>query len=87
MQQEADQAVYERRNFAVEQERKIKETELNTEIAIEEKQKANYRKKKMESEVIKAENDRKLREMKLEADISVENQKSFNRRKTENKIE
>jgi hypothetical protein len=32
-----------RRNFAVEQERKIKETELNTEIAIEEN-KTNYRK-------------------------------------------
>lgn len=39
LQQEADQAIYERRNFAVEQERKIKESELNTEIAVEEKQK------------------------------------------------
>jgi hypothetical protein len=76
LQQEADQAVYERRNFAVEQERKIKETELNTEIAIEEKQK-QITEKKMESEVIKAENDRKLREMKLEADISVENQRKL----------
>src|SRR5690606_31845051 len=36
LQQEADQAIYERRNFAVEQERIIKETELNTEIAVEE---------------------------------------------------
>ena len=36
---EADQAIYERRNFAVEQERKIKESELNTEIAVEEKKK------------------------------------------------
>jgi hypothetical protein len=88
LQQEADQAVYERRNFAVEQERKIKETELNTEIAIEEKQK-QITEKKMESEVIKAENDRKLREMKLEADISVENQrKLLIEEKTENdKIE
>jgi hypothetical protein len=88
LQQEADQAIYERRNFAVEQERKIKETELNTEIAIEEKQK-QITEKKMESEVIKAENDRKLREMKLEADISVENQrKLLIEEKTENdKIE
>jgi hypothetical protein len=88
LQQEADQAIYERRNFAVEQERKIKETELNTEIAIEEKQKQIIE-KKMESEVIKAENDRKLREMKLEADISVENQrKLLIEEKTENdKIE
>lgn len=74
LQQEADQAIYERRNFAVEQERKIKESELNTEIAVEEKQK-QIAEKKMESEVQKADNDRKLREMKLEADISVENQR------------
>lgn len=74
LQQEADQAIYERRNFAVEQERIIKETELNTEIAVEEKQK-QIAEKKMESEVQKAENDRKLREMKLEADIAVENQR------------
>jgi hypothetical protein len=84
LQQEADQAIYERRNFAVEQERKIKESELNTEIAIEEKQK-QITEKKMESEVIKAENDRRLREMKLEADISVENQrKQLIGEKTEN---
>lgn len=74
LQQEADQAIYERRNFAVEQERKIKETELNTEIAVEEKQK-QIAEKKMESEVQKAENHRKLREMRLAADISVENQR------------
>lgn len=74
LQQEADQAIYERRNFAVEQERKIKESELNTEIAVEEKQK-QIAEKKMESQVQKAENDRKLREMRLEADIAVENQR------------
>lgn len=74
LQQEADQAVYERRNFAVEQERMIKESELNTEIAVEEKQK-QIAEKKMESEVQKAENDRKLKEMKLEADIVLENQR------------
>ena len=73
LQQEADQAIYQRRNFAVEQERKIKESQLNTEIAVEEKQK-QITEKKMEAEVIKAENERKLREMKIEADISVEKQ-------------
>ena len=84
LQQEADQAIYERRNFAVEQERKIKESELNTEIAVEEKQK-QIAEKKMESEVQKAENERKLREMKLAADIAVENQrKQFIKQKTEN---
>lgn len=74
LQQEADQAIYARRNFAVEQERKIKESELNTEIAVEEKKK-QIGEKKMESEVQQAENERKLREMKVQADISVENQR------------
>ena len=73
LQQEADQAIYQRRNFAVEQERKIKESQLNTEIAVEEKQK-QITEKKMEAEVLKAENERKLREMKIEADIAVEKQ-------------
>jgi hypothetical protein len=76
LQQEADQAIYERRNFAVEQERKIKESELNTEIAVEEKQK-QIAEKKMESDVQKAENDRKLRELRVQADISVENQRKL----------
>ncbi|MCC7520269.1 MAG: membrane protease subunit, stomatin/prohibitin [Flavobacteriaceae bacterium] len=76
LQQEAYQAIYERRNFAVEQERRIKETELNTEIAVEEKQK-QIAEKKMESEVQKSDNDRKLREMKLAADIAVENQRKL----------
>lgn len=74
--QEADQAVYTRRNFAVEQERKIKESELNTEIAVEEKKK-QIDEKKMEAEMQKAENDRKLREMKVQADIAVENQRKL----------
>jgi regulator of protease activity HflC (stomatin/prohibitin superfamily) len=72
--QEADHAIYERRNFAVEQERKIKESELNTDIAVEEKKK-QIDEKKMQAEVQKADNDRKLREMKVQADIAVENQR------------
>lgn len=84
LQQEADQAIYERRNFAVEQERIIKETELNTEIAVEEKQK-QIAEKRMESNVQQSDNDRKLREMQLEADISVENQRQqFIEKKTAN---
>lgn len=75
LQQEADQAVYERRNFAIEQERKIRESELNTEIAVEEKQK-QIAEKKMESQVLNVENDRQLREMQLAADIAVENQRA-----------
>ncbi len=37
LQRRADEAIYARRNAAVEQERTIKESELNTEIAVEEK--------------------------------------------------
>ncbi len=82
--QEADQAVYTRRNFAVEQERKIKESELNTEIAVEEKKK-QIDEKKMEADIQKADNDRKLREMRVQADIAVENQrKLLIAQKTEN---
>ena len=74
LQQEADQAIYARRNFAVEQERKIKESELNTEIAIKEKNK-QIAEKQAEIEVQKAESDSKLREMKIQADIAIENQR------------
>ncbi len=76
LQQEADQAIYERRNFAVEQERKIKESELNTEIAVEEKQK-QIAEKQMETKIQNADNERKLREMQVDADISVENQRKL----------
>ncbi len=57
---------------------------MNTEIAVEEKQK-QIAEKKMESEVQKTENARKLREMRLEADIALENQRAeFIVQKTEN---
>ncbi len=71
LQIESDEAIYKRRNFAVEQERAIKESELNTEIAVEEKKK-QIADKKMEAEIKKAENDRALREMKINADIAIE---------------
>ncbi len=84
LQQQADEAIYERRNFAVEQERKIKESELNTEIAVEEKQK-QIEEKRMETEVQQEENSRILREMKIAADISVEGRrKQLIEQKTEN---
>ncbi|MFP7656530.1 SPFH domain-containing protein [Chryseobacterium proteolyticum] len=84
LQQQADEAIYERRNFAVEQERKIKESELNTEIAVEEKQK-QIEEKRMETEIQQEENNKILREMKIAADISVENQrKQLIEQKTEN---
>jgi hypothetical protein len=46
----ADEAIYARRNAAVEQERLIKESELNTEIAVEEK-KRRIRETKMAAEI------------------------------------
>jgi regulator of protease activity HflC (stomatin/prohibitin superfamily) len=46
----ADEAVFERRNAAVEQERKIKENELKTDIAVEEKRR-QVRETKMQADV------------------------------------
>lgn len=94
LQQEADLAIYQRRNFAVEQERKIRESELQTEIAVEEKHK-QIAEKRNESEVLAAENDRRLRDMRqqteielqekrLKADLAVE---ASNRRLRETKLE
>jgi hypothetical protein len=84
LQQEADAAIYERRNFAVEQERKIKESELNTEIAVQEKEK-QIAEKRMEKEHLEEENSRKLREMRISADIAVEEKrKAYIDIKTEN---
>ncbi|RTQ44759.1 membrane protease subunit, stomatin/prohibitin [Hymenobacter gummosus] len=75
LQQDADQAVYERRNFAVEQERRIKESELNTEIAVEEKHK-QIDEKRMEAQLQRAANERQLRELQVQADIAVETQRA-----------
>ena len=75
LQKDADEAIYSRRNFAVEQERRIKESELNTEIAVQEKQK-QINEKHWEMKVIDAEKARKLREMKMDADLALEEQKT-----------
>lgn len=74
LQKEADQAIYERRNFAVEQERMIQESELNTEIAVEEKQR-QIAEKKMETKVVQQQNEQQLREMQMEANIALEDKK------------
>lgn len=75
LQKDADQAIYERRNFAVEQERIIKESELNTEIAVQEKRK-QINEKQAEIKINDSNNDRKLREMKVLADVSIEEKKT-----------
>jgi len=50
LKQEADDAVYGRRNAAVEQERRIKESELNTELAVELKRR-EIRERKMAADI------------------------------------
>lgn len=69
--EEADQAVYARRNAAVEQERAIKENELNTEIAVENK-KRQIRETQMEAEKAVQQKKREIREAEMAADIAIE---------------
>lgn len=72
---EADEAIYRRRKFSVEEEQKIRESELNTEIAVEEKKK-QIAEKKMEAQVLAAQNERKLRQIRIEADIAIEKERT-----------
>lgn len=68
---EADDAVYTRRNAAVEQERAIKENELNTEIAVENK-KRQIRETQMEAEKSVQKKMRELSEAEMAAKIALE---------------
>lgn len=68
---ESDEAIYARRNASVEQERSIKENELNTEIAIENK-KREIRETQMEAERIVQEKQRVLNEEKMAEKIALE---------------
>jgi hypothetical protein len=68
---EADEAVYARRNSAVEQERAIKENELNTEIAIETK-KRQIRETQMDAERAVQEKEGLLKKEVLESNIGLE---------------
>lgn len=71
---QADEAVYARRNSAVEQERAIKENELNTEIAIENKKK-QIRETQMDANRAVQEKQHALDKMDLEATIGLEDQR------------
>lgn len=68
---QADEAIYARRNAAVEQERAIKENELNTEIAVENK-KRQIREAQMDAERAVQEKQHQLREAEMAAKISLE---------------
>jgi hypothetical protein len=68
----ADQAIYDRRNSAVEQERKIKENELNTEIAVEAK-KRQIRETVVDADLAVEAKEQQVRKAKLEGEIAIEN--------------
>lgn len=65
LQRNADEAIYARRNAAVEQERLIKESELNTEIAVEEK-KRQIRETQMAAEIAVEEQRSQLIDRRVE---------------------
>ncbi len=70
----ADQAIYDRRNSAVEQERRIKENELNTEIAVEEK-KRQIRETKVEADLAVESKEQQVRQTKLNGEIALETER------------
>lgn len=70
----ADQAIYDRRNSAVEQERRIKENELNTEIAVEEKNR-QIRETKVEADLSVEAKEQQVRQTKLNGEIILENER------------
>jgi len=75
LQRRSDEAIYARRNASVEQERRIKESELNTEIAVEEK-KRQIRETQMNAEIAVEEKKRQVRETQMNADIAVEERRA-----------
>ncbi len=68
---QADEAVYTRRNAAVEQERAIKENELNTEIAVENK-KRQIREAQMDAEKSVQERLQEMKRVEMQASILLE---------------
>lgn len=71
---EADEAIYTRRNAAVEQERAIKENELNTEIAVEDK-KRQIRETKIEADRAVQEKRQAMQQEGMKGDITLEEKK------------
>jgi hypothetical protein len=71
---QADDAIYIRRNAAIEQERRIKENELNTEIAIEDK-KRQIRETKANADLTVEAKEQQLREAKLAGQVRLEEER------------
>src|ERR1700751_759319 len=67
----ADEAIFARRNFAVEQERSIRESELDTEIAVEQK-KRSIRETQMDAEASVVAKRQQIRQSGMVADITLE---------------
>ena len=70
----ADEAIYERRNAAVAQERAIRESELDTEVAVEQK-KRTIRETQMEAEASIRRKKHELRAADMRSDVAVESQR------------
>jgi len=71
---QADLALYDRRNASVEQERRIKENELNTEIAVETK-KRQIREAKVEADLAVETREQQVREAKLAGQLALEDER------------
>lgn len=67
----SDEAIYARRNAAVEQERSIRENELDTEVAVEQKKRL-IRETQLEAEASLRQRKHELRQADMEADIALE---------------
>lgn len=67
----SDEAIYARRNAAVEQERAIRENELDTEVAVEQKKRV-IRETQMDAEAAVRRRKNELRQAEMEADIALE---------------
>jgi hypothetical protein len=70
----ADLATYDRRNSAVEQERRIKENELNTEIAVEDK-KRQIRETKVEADLAVEVKEQQVRAARLGGQVQLEEER------------
>ncbi|AWB43640.1 membrane protease subunit, stomatin/prohibitin [Paenibacillus sp. CAA11] len=71
---QADEALYERRNASIQQERLVKENELNTEIAVETKKK-QIRETQLDAEAAVKQKQNQMREEQLAFDTAMEDKK------------
>ncbi len=72
----ADEALYERRNASIEQERRVKENELNTEIAIEEKKK-QINEAQLEGKRLIMQKENQIKEEELSYETALEEKKKL----------